>query len=425
MKWRVKYSVPLMNSLISGPEISGEAQKHPYWTHVTRVCKSQCFHSSHRTREFLIYVADCALRDAREEATEQHIGIHVFGRLPGYNSSEDSIVRTHARLLRQKLAEYYSQEGEGDDVIIEIPKGHYLPAFRLRQPSESMPAPTVPVELHGPPAPVLPMPVSAPQQRHARWWRTAFLCGFLCALTGLGAWIQTGRHDAVDRLWAPFLADNGALVIYSNAIFIGDSKSGLKYAAPQDVAENSVSDRLVQTYTGIGELASVYDLTQLFDHHRAHFLLKRSMLVTWDEARGNNLIFIGSTAENASLRVLPSTREFTMVTGDGYAGFVNHSPRAGELGTYIRPEHPLNKDYALIALLPGLQPGKSLLIFSGLTTFGTEAAVEFACHRDTAEQLVNAAKGPKGEIRPFEALLETSIGGGVPLETRLVALHLR
>ena len=89
-----------METLISGPEISEEARKHPHWAHVARVCGSQCFHSSHRTREFLLYVADCALRDCRDEATEQHIGIHVFGRTPGYNSGEASSLRTHARLLR-------------------------------------------------------------------------------------------------------------------------------------------------------------------------------------------------------------------------------------------------------------------------------------------------------------------------------------
>ena len=414
-----------METLLSGPEISGEAQKHPHWAHVARVCRSQCFHSSHRTKEFLVYVADCALRDARGEATEQHIGIHVFGRTPGYNSGEDSIVRTHARLLRQKLAEYYSQEGAEDEVIIEIPKGHYLPAFRSRHAPEAGPAPADPLAVALTPVAPLPVLIQATRPRHGRELRLALACGLVCLLVGLGAWLGGRRHDAVDRLWAPFLADNNSLVIYSNAIFTGNSKSGLKYAAPENTAQSSDPDHLVDTYTGIGELASVYDLTQLFDGHHAHFLLKRSMLMTWDEARGNNLVFLGSTAENPSLRVLPATREFTMVTGDGFAGFINHRPRPGELGTYSRPEHPLTKDYALIALLPGLQAGRSMLVFSGLTTFGTEAAVEFACHRDTAEQLLNAAKGPGDQVRPFEALLETSIGGGVPLETRLVALHLR
>jgi hypothetical protein len=147
------------------------------------------------------------------------------------------------------------------------------------------------------------------------------------------------------------------------------------------------------------------------------------MLVTWDEAKLNNLIFIGSVAENPSLRVLPSTPDFTMIAGNDYAGIVNHHPKPGEPAIYQRPEHPMTKDYAILALMPGLQPGRKMLVFSGLTTFGTQAAVEFACHRDTAEQLLAAATGPKGEIRPFEAVLETTIGGGVPLETRLVAIH--
>jgi hypothetical protein len=66
-----------------------------------------------------------------------------------------------------------------------------------------------------------------------------------------------------------------------------------------------------------------------------------------------------------------------------------------------------------------------MLIFSGLTTMGTQAAVEFTCRRDTLQELLKIVTGPKGELLPFEAVLETSIGGDVPLQTRIVAIHLR
>jgi hypothetical protein len=33
--------------------------------------------------------------------------------------------------------------------------------------------------------------------------------------------------------------------------------------------------------------------------------------------------------------------------------------------------------------------------------------------------------GPNGEARPFEAVLQTSIGEGVLLQTRIVTSHLR
>jgi len=65
----------------------------------------------------------------------------------------------------------------------------------------------------------------------------------------------------------------------------------------------------------------VYNLTRLYDAHRTTFLLKRSLLVTWDEAQMRNLIFLGSRAENPSLRVLPSTVDFTMVATPESAGW--------------------------------------------------------------------------------------------------------
>ena len=174
---------------------------------------------------------------------------------------------------------------------------------------------------------------------------------------------------------------------------------------------------------GIGELASVYTLTKLYDSHNARFILKRSLLTTWDEAKTKNLVFIGSVAENMSLRVLQSTTDFTMTTGPGFSGLVNHHPKPGEPLVYSRPEHPLTKDYAVLALLPGVQAGKKMLIFSGLTTFGTQAAVDYVCHPDSAAELLRHITAPNGEIRPFEAVLETDIGGGVPLQTRLVTIR--
>ena len=181
----------------------------------------------------------------------------------------------------------------------------------------------------------------------------------------------------------------------------------------------------VDTYTGIGELTSVYDLTRLFDSRRAQFTLKRSPLVAWDEARTQNLIFIGSVTENPSLRVLPDLMNFSLTSGDGWAGIVNRQPKPGEPALYARPEHPLTRDYAILALVPGLQQGRKALIFSGLMTMGTQAAVEFTCRPEGIEQILRLARAPDGSVRPFEAVLETTLGGGVPLETRLVALHLR
>ena len=391
---------------------------------VERIAASQHLKSSPRLCEFLFYVAECAIRQTPEEATEQQIGIRVFHRHPGYNCSEDSIVRTHARLLRGKLAGYFDEEGLQEPIVVEIPKGHYMPVFRLRH--AVAPPAIEPVKQER--AELFHEPVAAPRGLFPRGWVAVLL--LLAILLAAGAswgwrrWAtQVAPQSAVTNFWKPFFGDDPALVIYSNAMFIGDSKNGLRYARPDDGVNREHKDEYVDTYTGIGELASVYNLTRLFDSHGAHFILKRSMLTTWDEAKAKDLIFIGSTAENPSLLVSQATMDFTLTSGKDFAGFVNHHPKAGEPAIYMRPEHPMTRDYAVLALLPGLQPGKRILIFSGLTTLGTQAAVDYVCRPDSTADLLRRLGWTGGEVRPFEALLETSIGGGVPLQTRLVTLR--
>src|SRR5262249_38782665 len=39
------------------------------------------------------------------------------------------VVRVQAGRLRSKLLEYYATEGKDDKVIIDLPKGHYIPVF--------------------------------------------------------------------------------------------------------------------------------------------------------------------------------------------------------------------------------------------------------------------------------------------------------
>ena len=395
-----------------------------------RITISQCLRASNRLREFLLYVTDCAVRNAPEDATEQQIGMHVFGRNAGYNSSEDSIVRTHARLLRRKLAEYFSAEGAEETLTVRIPKGHYLPVFESNSGhiervgistsviSEPLLSPTLLPAFSGLAEPSRPKRYPA-----LRWW-----LGFAAALlvSVLGSWIwshETARFSLVDRFWKPFMSDNSSLVIYSNALFIGDPRNGLRYATAQDVSTGPGGGDLIDGYTGVGELAGVYALTRLFDSHHSSFTPKRSRLVTWDEAKQRNLIFVGSVAENSALRDVTSTSDFSITTGSGYSGVLNQRPKAGEQPLYSEPLYSPTKDYAILAYLPGQQSGRHMLVFSGLTTTGTQAAVDLACNRDAFEQLLRQAAAASGAVGPFEAVIETTIRGGVPLQTRLVALH--
>lgn len=413
-----------MSASYSRPKVGLESAGDVRWELVRRIAASPQMKTSPRLCDFLLYVADCAIRNAPEEATEQQIGVNIFGRPAGYNSSEDSIVRSHARLLRQKLTAYFESEGSAEETVVEIPKGHYLPVFVPRLPeSREVGLSQIPDS-----AAQLGRPIAeaTPALRHGHRWIFAGATLLLLLLISGAVWHRWTKPvqapSPVEAFWHSFLTGAPPLVIYSNALFVGNSTDGLRYARPGTVVPPD-GEGYVDTYTGVGELASVHTLTQLFDQHHSSFVLKRSRLVTWDEAQLRNLIFIGSPAENPSLRVLPPTTDFTMMARSGFSGVVNHHPLPGEPALFLRPESPLTHDYAILALLPGVTPGHRTLIFSGLTTFGTQAALDYVCQPVGASILLKKVRDGKGEIRPFEAVLETDIGGGVPLRTRLITIR--
>jgi TolB-like protein/Tfp pilus assembly protein PilF len=95
-----------------------------------RLLSSAAFARSQRLSGFLRLVVERHLEGRDEEIKESLIAVEVFGRKPDYDPHRDSIVRTEAGRLRARLMEYYAGEGCEDPVIIELPKGGYIPAFR-------------------------------------------------------------------------------------------------------------------------------------------------------------------------------------------------------------------------------------------------------------------------------------------------------
>jgi TolB-like protein/Flp pilus assembly protein TadD len=102
-----------------------------------RVLSSVEFSRNERLSRFLRFVVEGHLEGKESELKESVIAVEVC-RKRDYDPKQDSIVRTEAGRLRARLAEYYAREGSGDPVIIELPKGGYIPVFR--QPEVRPPA---------------------------------------------------------------------------------------------------------------------------------------------------------------------------------------------------------------------------------------------------------------------------------------------
>src|SRR5215472_17208539 len=95
-----------------------------------KVLASPGFARNERLSRFLRFVVERHLEGRDQELKESLIAIEVFGRQPGYDSRQDPIVRTEASRLRARLSEYYLAEGKGDSIVIDVPKGGYIPVVR-------------------------------------------------------------------------------------------------------------------------------------------------------------------------------------------------------------------------------------------------------------------------------------------------------
>ncbi len=101
-------------------------------TELARLLNSREFQDSDRMCRFLRFTVETTLAGRADELKEYSIAMAVFDRGPDFDPRVDPVVRSEARRLRSKLASYYANEGAHDELLIELPKGGYVPQFRER-----------------------------------------------------------------------------------------------------------------------------------------------------------------------------------------------------------------------------------------------------------------------------------------------------
>jgi hypothetical protein len=99
-----------------------------------RVLGSACFTRSEGLSRLLRFLVERQLQGRGGELKESTIGVEVYGRKPDYDPRRDSTVRSEAKRLRALLTKYYGTEGSHNLLVIELPKGGYLPCFRQPEP---------------------------------------------------------------------------------------------------------------------------------------------------------------------------------------------------------------------------------------------------------------------------------------------------
>jgi hypothetical protein len=401
---------------------------------IGKLAASHALHSSESLCKLLRYLAHHSLEHPGVTPKEYQIATEVFGRPEDFDPHQDSMVRVQVGRLRAKLAEYYSSEGARDPIVVELPKGTYALTFQER-------APTADTEQKDPPGGPASGPVS--QAAHFRWIAALVIFSivlsaalavtidrlFLRRVAQARSAVDTPAAQAsIHTFWNGFLTGHEPpWVIFSNAAFVGRPDSGMRYY----VAKRDANQPILDHYTGVGEVLAVHSLDTVFWQLQQDLRVKRGSLFSLDDAKNNDLIFLGSPSENLTLLEIPTTKDFSFqrmncCSREGSIEIVNARPGSGELKEYrASPSNePLTEDYAVIALVKGLEGTHSVLILAGTTTIGTQAAVEYVCHQNSLDELLRAlGVSQPAELKPFEAVIRAKVVRGVPVSAELVALH--
>jgi hypothetical protein len=402
---------------------------------IDRLVSSHALHGSESLCKLLRYLAKHAVDHPGTPIKEFQIATEVFGRSTDFDPQLDSMVRVQAGRLRSKIAEYYSSDGLEDPTVVELPKGTYVLSFHHR---------TVPTTKSASAALNGTLSKELQEKSPERRWGTEVisLSIFLAAAILVIVWLMATRTSGPAGLasesepvpaayrvfWKGFTSGpEEPWVVFSNAAFIGRPETGMRY---RDAARDAGAP-ILDHYTGVGEVLAVHELDRVFGLLHRRIRVKRGSLFSLDDAKNNNLIFIGSPVENLSLLEIPGTQEFVfeqLTSGPrrGDHAIINRHPQPDEGKEFFATPSgvPLTEDYALLGLVKGMNPGQSVLILAGNTTIGTQAAVEYVCRQSSLEELLlRLSVSQNGDLKPFEAVIRAKVARGVPVETELVAIR--
>lgn len=411
----------------------------PRWGLVREVVASSLFEKSPRLRGFLLYVAEMELSGQRHEINEQHIGTHVFGRPLDYNPGDDSIVRSQARFLRQRLHEYFATVGADSSLTIEIPKGSYVPIFAARENCQPAALATEkrPLEEQRPET------VVPPKKKAPRFWRFLPLIVVLIVAGGCAYWIYAGHDDASDRFWATlFNPHRTQLIVPADSTLIlieeltGKEVSFANYLRQEYLSTSELqqvsphlerSDLENSHYTSMADLRLVARLYRQPQIDAPHTQIRYARELSMSDAREDNLILIGGSRANPWVTLFSAQMNFSV---DYDAALrqnrvSNRSPRQGEMASYVENTTEANhKVYGLVAYVPSLDHQGHVLMVAGTSSAGTQAAADFLLSGQPLNHFLKHIQRADQSIPHFELLLSGYSLNGNATSSSIIAFRI-
>lgn len=262
-------------------------------TQLDRILASTEFSVPERVRQFLSYVVEQTLAGRSDRIKAYSVAVEVFGRDINFDIQNDPVVRIEAGRLRRALERYYLLAGNSDPVLIEIPKGGYVPHFAWRADHTDHEGPAI--HEHLPSA-------RGPRSAVSAWLRRPWLTGAAtvlaaCSIMAL-SWVMGVRSPA-PAAEGPIHPEGPSLVVKPFLNISGSSDTEL-YASgitEEILAQLARFKELTvfgrETSGALSPSASASDIRRQFG---SRYTLEGSVRVSNSKLRVTSRVLDGETA---------------------------------------------------------------------------------------------------------------------------------
>src|SRR5258708_2253384 len=407
---------------------------------VDRILQGGTFRNAPSSRRLLKYLVDHSLSGDADQLKEYTIGVDAFHKAGDYDPRLDSTVRIQIGRLRQKLAEYYREEGKDDELVVDLPKGR----FSLICEPRSAPVAATGSQDEAPESALEPTNM---RQSSSPWRLAALALAGLCLIMIAVAIYSYSklrtRQDAstalwssdLDELWRPFLNTGRPLVIaVGNPLFLQFENRALyrdlSIEKPDDLLKSpqfsavskalgSRESRPVHYYAAVGDVNAMFLLGQRLGPHHPAMSVVRSSQLQWQQLADANVLFLGPPRFfGDKLGSLPVPLEITEVTD----GFLVVHPKLGEPSLFKFRDPPGffaedGEACVLITHTAGPVGNTDVMTFASNSTFGRLGAIDAFTATGFAKTPAVRMRDASGHIpQYFQVMLKSNFKRATPTD---------
>ncbi len=392
------------------------------------------FNASRRCVALLQRLVEHALQGNHERLKERTLGIEVFGRDTNYDTSSDPIVRSTATEIRKRLAQYYEDSEHQGAVRIRLIAGNYIPQFDFGKQE-------LPTEDHRTEHALVSMPVPEPDVSHSgsgpalvrhgirRRWFLLGAAAFLVAIAAIFAVRSDLFRSSGYLVWKPFLDSNSALIVcvsdrdplLDQDAMVGENRRKEPAAkAPNGTSSDAIAADIPPRVL-YQDAFVAYVIGDKLSKFGKRSYMRPSSVLTMGDFRHNPIVLIGGLNNPWSMMVLSNLRyslRSDPVSGERWIQDAKDpSKREWKIEGSSRQE---NTDYAIVTRCFDEQLGGWVMVFSGLSPHGTEAAAAFV----TAPLLVPSLPASLRTARNFQVVLKVAVVDREPGSPQMLAFQI-